>query len=107
MAYKAVELLRDHYGIQATKIVVIPHGVPECRYDRETTRKELGLADRKVMLTFGFVGRNKGIETVIAALPTIVAQYPEPVYIVLGKTHPNVIKQIGRASCRERVCQYG
>src|SRR3546814_19924161 len=55
MAYKAVELLRDHYGIQATKIVVIPHGVPECRYDRETTRKELGLADRKVMLTFGFV----------------------------------------------------
>src|SRR3546814_6287932 len=68
MAYKAVELLRDHYGIQATKIVVIPHGVPECRYDRETTRKELGWADRQVMLTFGFVGRHKGIETVIEAL---------------------------------------
>src|SRR5690606_19654805 len=52
-------------------------------------------ADRKVMLTFGFVGRNKGIETVIAALPAIVAQYPETVYIVLGKTHPNVIKHAG------------
>ncbi len=95
MAHKAVELLKDNYGIPATKIVVIPHGVPEWRFDRETMRQQLGLAGRKVLLTFGFVGRNKGIETVIGALPTIVAQYPETVYLVLGKTHPNVIKHAG------------
>ncbi len=95
MAHKAVELLRDHYNICPTKIAVIPHGVPDLRFERETTRGELALADRNVLLTFGFVGRNKGIETVISALPAVVARYPNTVYIVLGKTHPNVMKHEG------------
>lgn len=97
MAHKAVELLRDNYNICPTKIAVIPHGVPDLRYGRESTRRELGLTNRNVLLTFGFVGRNKGIETVISALPALVARYPETVYIVLGKTHPNVVKHMGEA----------
>jgi len=95
MADKAVELLEAHYDIPTTNITVIPHGVPDIRYEREAVRRELGVADKKVLLTFGFIGRNKGIETVIAALPTVVSQYPETVYVVLGKTHPNVIKHSG------------
>lgn len=95
MAHKAVELLRDNYNICPSKIAVIPHGVPDLRYEREATRRELGLTNSNVLLTFGFVGRNKGIETVISALPALVARYPETVYIVLGKTHPNVVKHTG------------
>lgn len=95
MVHKAVELLRVHYHISPTKIAVIPHGVPDLRFDREATRLELGLSNNNALLTFGFVGRNKGIETVISALPSVVAHYPETVYIVLGKTHPNVVKHEG------------
>lgn len=95
MAHKAVELLRDVYSIPPDKISVIHHGVPDIRYDRAWVRKELGFADKKLLLTFGFIGRNKGIETVISALPGIVAQHPDVVYVVLGKTHPNVIKHSG------------
>ena len=106
MAHKAVELLREHYNISPTKIAVIPHGVPELRFEREATRHELGLTNSNVLLTFGFVGRNKGIETVISALPAVVARHPETIYIVLGKTHPNVVKHEGegyRLSLQELV----
>ncbi|MBK1441022.1 glycosyltransferase family 4 protein [Parapedobacter sp. ISTM3] len=95
MADKAVELLQTIYEIPASKIVVIPHGVPDIQYDRRAVRQELKLTDRKVLLTFGFIGRNKGIETAITALPAVVHQHPDVRYIVLGKTHPNVIKHAG------------
>ncbi|MFC3196636.1 glycosyltransferase family 4 protein [Parapedobacter deserti] len=95
MAEKAVELLGDNYEIPERKITVIPHGVPEISYDRTAVRGELQLTDKKVLFTFGFIGRNKGIETVISALPALVAQHPDIVYIVLGKTHPNVVKHAG------------
>lgn len=95
MAHKAVELLRNVYAIPPDKISVIHHGVPDIRYDRTLIRRELGVADKKLLLTFGFIGRNKGIETVISALPSIVAQHPDVVYVVLGKTHPNVLKHSG------------
>lgn len=95
MADKAVELLGTVYDIADTRISVIPHGVPDIRYEREAVRQELGFTDHKVLLTFGFIGRNKGIETVIHALPEVVAAHPETVYVVLGKTHPNVIRHSG------------
>ena len=95
MADKAVELLQQTYQVPAAKIEMVPHGVPDIRYDRSDVRKELELADKKVLLTFGFIGRNKGIETAISALPSIVAKYPDVVYIVLGKTHPNVVRHAG------------
>src|SRR5690606_28877298 len=95
MAHKAVELLREHYNISSAKIAVIPHGVPDLRFERGATRRELGLTNSNVLLTVGFIGRNKGIETVISALPGVVDRYPETVYIVLGKPHPNVVKHEG------------
>jgi len=95
MADKAVELLQQIYEVPLEKIDMIPHGVPDIRYERMEVRNELGLADRKVLLTFGFIGRNKGIETVLSALPEVAEKHPDVLYIILGKTHPNVIKHSG------------
>lgn len=95
MADKAVQMLRDLYEVPVAKIEMVPHGVPDIRYERTAARQELRLTDKKVLLTFGFIGRNKGIETAICALSEVVAQFPNVVYIVLGKTHPNVIRHAG------------
>lgn len=95
MAEKAVELLKEVYEVPIEKITVIPHGVPDIRFDRETVRAALGFTNNRLLFTFGFIGRNKGIETVISALPEVVSAHPDIVYVVLGKTHPNVIKHSG------------
>ena len=95
MSYKAIEMLVEIYEIPRSKIAYIEHGVPKIEYQQEKVKKEFKLENRKVLLTFGFVGRNKGIETAIKALPKVVEKYPEVLYIVLGKTHPNVIKHAG------------
>ena len=95
MTNKAIEFLEDIYDVPAEKIVRIEHGVPDIHCDREKSRAELKLSDKKLLLTFGFVGRNKGIETVLKALPKIIEKHPEVYYIVLGKTHPNVLRSVG------------
>jgi glycosyltransferase involved in cell wall biosynthesis len=95
MSHKAIEMLVDIYEIPRNKIAYIEHGVPNIQYIQEEVKKEFKLEKRKVLLTFGFVGRNKGIETAIKALPKVVERHPEVLYIVLGKTHPNVIKHVG------------
>lgn len=95
MSYKAIEMLVEIYEIPRSKIAYIEHGVPKIEYEQEKVKKEFKLENRKVLLTFGFVGRNKGIETAIKALPKVVEKHPEVLYIVLGKTHPNVIKHAG------------
>src|SRR5690606_11717448 len=95
MANKAVEMLIELYDVPVEKIEMIPHGVPDIRYDRTVVRQELRLTGKHVLLTFGFIGRNKGIETAICALPKVVQAYPDTVYIVLGKTHPNVVRHAG------------
>lgn len=96
MSHKAVELLTTVYGIAAGKIEVIEHGVPDyLGVSHEAIKKEYNLGDRQVLLTFGFLGRNKGIETVINALPAVVERHPSLLYIVLGATHPNILKYSG------------
>jgi len=95
MNKKAIEFLVDIYQIPRTKIELYEHGVPDIRFDPEKVKKELKLDNKKILLTFGFIGRNKGIETVIKALPDVVDQYPETLYVVLGKTHPNVMRSSG------------
>ncbi|GAA4445194.1 glycosyltransferase family 4 protein [Ravibacter arvi] len=91
----AVEMLVEEYEIPASRIVIIEHGVPDIHFDQKSSKKEFRLSSKKVLLTFGFIGRNKGIETVLMALPEVTKRYPELVYIVLGKTHPNVIRHSG------------
>ena len=95
MSHKAIQFLEDIYGAPSTKISLIEHGVPDLHYDREKSRAELKYSNKKLLLTFGFIGRNKGIETVIKALPKIIEQHPDVLYVVLGKTHPNVLRSAG------------
>lgn len=95
MSQTAVDMLTDEYQIPVEKIAQIAHGVPDLQFDQLATKKEFKLSSKQVLLTFGFIGRNKGIETVLQALPAVVEKYPQLVYIVLGKTHPNVIRHSG------------
>jgi glycosyltransferase involved in cell wall biosynthesis len=95
MSHKAIEFLIEIYGVPKEKIVFIQHGVPDLHFSQEKSKKEFKLECKKVILTFGFIGRNKGIETVIKALPEVVKRHPELIYIVLGKTHPNVLRHSG------------
>ena len=95
MSHKAIEFLTDIYGVPKDKIVYIEHGVPDLNFDQERSKKEFNLQNKKVILTFGFISRNKGIETVINALPKVVEKHPDVLYMVLGKTHPNVLRHAG------------
>jgi glycosyltransferase involved in cell wall biosynthesis len=95
MSHKAIKFLVSIYGVPREKIVYIEHGVPDIQFNPENSKKEFKLERKKVLLTFGFLGRNKGIETVIKALPKVVEKHPEVIYIVLGKTHPNILRHSG------------
>ena len=95
MNEKAIGFLVDIYGVSPEKIVLIQHGVPEYHFDHLAVKREFNLEHKKVILTFGFLGRNKGIDVAISALPKLIKKHPEIVYIVLGKTHPNVLRCAG------------
>ena len=95
MSTDGAKLLRDVHGIDPAKIDVIPHGIPVAP-DRRSKEK-LGVEGRSVILTFGLLSPDKGIEYVIDAMPAILARHPNTVYIVLGATHPHVKQQHGEA----------
>ncbi|MCF8227975.1 MAG: glycosyltransferase family 4 protein [Bacteroidales bacterium] len=95
MTHKAIEFLTTIYDVPEEKIALIEHGVPDIHFCPEKVKREFKLENKKVLFTFGFIGRSKGIETVIKALPAVVQKYPELIYIVLGKTHPNVLRHSG------------
>jgi glycosyltransferase involved in cell wall biosynthesis len=95
MSHKAVEFLTGIYDVPKEKIALIEHGVPDIHFNPAKSKKEFKLESKKVLLTFGFIGRSKGIETVINALPRVVEKHPNVVYIILGKTHPNVLRHSG------------
>jgi glycosyltransferase involved in cell wall biosynthesis len=89
-------LLRDVYGIADDRIDVIPHGIPDTAFvDPESVKPRFGLQGRKVLLTFGLLSPSKGIEHVIAALPEIVRCHPDVTYIVVGATHPHLLREQG------------
>lgn len=95
MSQKAILFLINIYDVPQEKIVLIEHGVPDIHLEKQKSKKEFKLTKTKLLLTFGFIGRNKGIETAIKALPAIIEKHPEVLYIVLGKTHPNVLRHAG------------
>jgi len=97
MSNKAIGFLNTIYQIPKQKIVLIEHGVPDIQFNHKQVKKEFKLEAKKVILTFGFLSKNKGLETVIKALPKVVKKHPETLYIILGKTHPNVLKDFGEA----------
>ncbi len=98
MADKGRELLRSTYAVPAEKIEVIPHGIPDAPFvDPEATKLKLGFAGKPVVLTFGLLSQSKGIEVMIDAMPEILRRKPDAVYVVLGATHPNLVRDQGEA----------
>jgi glycosyltransferase involved in cell wall biosynthesis len=95
MSHKAIEFLTTIYNVDKRKIEYIEHGVPDIQFNKSQSKKEYHLENKKVLLTFGFISRNKGIETVIKALPEVIIKHPEVLYMILGKTHPNVLRYSG------------
>jgi glycosyltransferase involved in cell wall biosynthesis len=96
MSERGATFLRDVYDIPAEQIDVIPHGIPDVPFLDSSFHKDLLNAEGKmVLLTFGLLSQNKGIEHVIAAMPAILERHPNLVYIVLGATHPHVRQHEG------------
>ncbi|WP_408587285.1 glycosyltransferase [Novosphingobium sp.] len=96
-------MLVREYGVDPARIAVIPHGAPDRPFARtQDFKARLGLADRPVLMTFGLIGPGKGLETMIEALPAIVAAHPQVLYRIVGATHPNLVATEGEA-CRERL----
>ena len=96
MAQKGADILQRVYGVKAEQISIVPHGAPS-RPLRDTAefKPHLHLAGKKTLTTFGLLSPNKGIETVIAALPDIRKTCPDVVYLVIGATHPHLVRHEG------------
>jgi len=98
MSERGRDMLEDIYHVPSAKIDLIPHGIPDVGFvDPTYFKDQFGVEGRVVLLTFGLLSPNKGIEYVLNALPGILAQFPDVVYIVLGATHPNELREHGEA----------
>lgn len=92
------KLLLERYGAPPEKVGLIAHGIPDTSWEEPDRCKEpFGLDGKSVMLTFGLLSPGKGIELVLRALPQLVQKFPELVYLVLGATHPQLVREQGEA----------
>jgi glycosyltransferase involved in cell wall biosynthesis len=109
MSEYAAALLREVHAVDPAKVDVIPHGIPAGPHAARS-KDRLGVEGRQVILTFGLLSPDKGIENVIEALPTILRHHPQALYVVLGATHPRVKEQRGetyRLSLEARALRLG
>ncbi len=98
MAERGRQMLHEVYQAPLAKIDLIPHGIPDVGFvDPTYFKDQFGVEGKVVLLTFGLLSPNKGIEHVLNALPQILTEFPEVVYIVLGATHPNEVREHGEA----------
>ncbi len=96
MSKRAVKFLIEIYQVPEEKIQLIEHGVPDLEApDVNPVREFSELKNKRLLLTFGLLSRNKGLETVIQALPRIVQEHPDVMYVILGNTHPGIVKNSG------------
>jgi len=103
MSSSAATLLKNVYGVDTRRLHIIPHGVPNLPLvDPETIKPSLGVAGRDVILSFGLLGPGKGYELTLDALPAVVAAHPSALYVVVGATHPALVRTEGEAY-RERL----
>lgn len=111
MSDRAATMLQDVHKVPREKIILIPHGIHDVPFiDPSFYKDKFGVEGRDVLLTFGLLHRNKGIEYMIDALPAIVKRHPKVTYIVLGATHPKVVNLEGesyRLSLQRRVRELG
>jgi glycosyltransferase involved in cell wall biosynthesis len=102
MSEQAAQFLREVYAVPASKIDIIPHGVPDFQFmDPNYFKDRFAIEGKSVLLTFGLLSPNKGIENVIRALPAILAKHPNVVYIVSGATHPHIRRREGERYRKE------
>jgi hypothetical protein len=98
MTHKGRHILRDVYGVRDRKIAVIPHGAPDRPFTETADHKRtLGLEGRAVLLTFGLLAPNKGVEHMLRALPALAKRHANALYVVLGATHPHLLAREGEA----------
>jgi glycosyltransferase involved in cell wall biosynthesis len=96
MTKNAASVLQTHYTIESTKVSVIAHGTHLVKHeDKKALKKKYDLSGRKVLTTFGLLSAGKSIETTLQALPLIVKKYPKTIFLILGKTHPAIVKHEG------------
>ncbi len=96
MAERGRQMLQDIYQAPPARIDLIPHGIPDIPFvDPNYYKDQFGVEGKTVMLTFGLLSPNKGIEHALNALPPVLAEFPDVVYIVLGATHPNELREQG------------
>ena len=103
MSEKGHELLRSVHGVPARKIEIIPHGIPDFPFlETHRAKAKFGFGGKTIILTFGLLSPNKGIEIMLDAMPGIIESCPNAVYVILGATHPNLVRHQGEAY-RERL----
>jgi len=98
MNERGVKMLRDIYGTDARKIRLIAHGIPDLPFvDSNYYKHKFGMDGRRTILTFGLLSKNKGIEVMLRAMPKIIEAEPSVLYVILGMTHPAVLKHEGES----------
>lgn len=98
MSEKGKSLLQEVYRVDDSKIALIAHGIPDMPFvDPNFFKDKFGVEGKQVALTFGLLAPNKGIENALRAVPAILREFPNFVYIVLGATHPNLVRAQGEA----------
>jgi glycosyltransferase involved in cell wall biosynthesis len=111
MNERGVTMLENIYGVERDKIQLIPHGIPDLPFvDNNYYKHKFGMEGRRTILTFGLLSRNKGIEVMLKAMPAIIEAEPSVLYVVLGMTHPSVLKEEGesyRFKLRQMVKELG
>ena len=111
MSEKSYEFLRAVHDVPARKIEIIPHGIPDFPFlEPHHAKAKFDFTGRMIVLTFGLLSPNKGIETMLDAMPEIIKSCPNALYVILGATHPNLLRKQGEAyrdSLTERVRDLG
>ena len=98
MNERGIEMLREIYGISGKKVQLIPHGIPDLPFvDNNYYKHKFKMEGRRTILTFGLLSKNKGIEVMLKAMPDIIRAEPSTLYVVLGMTHPSVLKDDGES----------
>src|SRR5262249_45845363 len=96
MTERGKKFLREIYGVPEHKIDLIAHGIPDMPFvDPTFFKDQFGVEGKFVVLTFGLLSPNKGIEHMLRALPAVLKEFPNLVYVVLGATHPNLVREQG------------
>ena len=102
MAERARSLLIQDYGIAERQVCVVPHGVPPVEpHGRTRIKEQLDLSDRTIITTFGLVDPRKGLEYMIEAMQAVRQHDPAALYLIVGKTHPELVRREGEAYRRQ------